>query len=49
MKEAKEHKIFCTSSIQDESMSSLPLSNPRLGGFYKSIELQQLQEQLGKA
>jgi len=34
MKEAKEHKNFYISSIQDESTSSLLLSNPSLEGFH---------------
>jgi len=34
MKETKEHNNFYTGPIQDESTSSLLLSNPSLGGFH---------------
>jgi len=34
MKEARKHNNFYTGSIQDESTSSLLLSNPSLGGFH---------------
>ena len=34
MKETKEHNNSYTGSIQDESMSSLLLNNPSLGGSH---------------